>query len=193
MGFSNRRCWFDVTRRIPPRRASRWSYTDTSSQGGESSWRHARRAGRRSQIRRIELQDDAGRVMSLSFVSWPQAAQLGILRVMKSKKRALTDYINRFETFPCGDVVQADGSNAYITPAKGRDGRPYWRVRCLPCWRSSAADAMARLRASRLKAAKKKKSAAAPAKKRAAAPAKKRAAAPAKKRAASPAKKRRTR
>jgi hypothetical protein len=108
---------------------------------------------------------------------------------MKSKKRALQDYIYRFGTFPCGDVVQADASNAYITPAKGRDGRPYWRVRCLPCWRSSASEAMARLRARREKAAK-KKSTAAPAKKRAAAPAKKRASAPAKKRAAAPAKKR---
>jgi hypothetical protein len=117
---------------------------------------------------------------------------------MKSKKKALTDYIWRFGTFPCGDTVDPDGANAYITPARGRDGKEYWRVRCLSCWRSSAAEAMARLRARRVKTAKKstaKKSTAKKATAKKAAPRKSVAAkkAPARKRAAAPAKRQRSR
>jgi hypothetical protein len=107
---------------------------------------------------------------------------------MKSKKKALNDYIARFGSFPCGDTVKADGSNAYITPARGRDGNEYWRVRCLPCWRQSAADAMARLRERRAKASKPAKKGASGAKKAAS----KKAAAPAKRKAA-PAKRTRSR
>ena len=72
---------------------------------------------------------------------------------MKTKLRALADYIFQFGCFPCGDLVAPNGSNAYITRETGRDGVRRWRVRCLECWRASAAAAMAVKRARERKCA----------------------------------------
>lgn len=62
---------------------------------------------------------------------------------MKSKARALHDYIAKFGTFPCGHVVEGDGSNVqFSTPKSRRTGKRYWRLRCRICNREAARDGM---------------------------------------------------
>lgn len=69
---------------------------------------------------------------------------------MKSKRRALADYIAKFGTYPCGCVVKPDGSNTQFSKADRRKtGRPIWRLRCLDHNREFAREGMFLLRLER--------------------------------------------
>lgn len=65
---------------------------------------------------------------------------------MKTKRRALADYIAKFGTFPCGERVKPDGSNAQFSKDYDRKRSPVWRLRCLRCNRQTARIGMARYR-----------------------------------------------
>jgi len=65
---------------------------------------------------------------------------------MKTRNRALADYIRKWGCFPCGERVLPDASNTQFSREYDRHGNPRWRLRCLNCNRAYAAEAMAKLR-----------------------------------------------
>lgn len=65
---------------------------------------------------------------------------------MRTKRRALANYIAAYGSFPCGKPVLPDGSNVQFKRDYDRYGNQVWSIRCLHCNRKHAREGMARLR-----------------------------------------------